>query len=147
MSFRHHRARRFLKGLLPIFAITVTVTVCGTDRVVAPLPSSVGTYTLVSAFDQPVPVIYYLSSRNRFVYLSGSLELRADSNFVERMIVRYDDDRATSVTDTMSVQGRFKQLGQRIEFSDPVEGFLFAGSVSDSTVSYVDENMTATYRR
>lgn len=126
---------------------TLFLSVCDSDRATEPLPSSVGNYTLSRAFDQPMPVFYSISSTSGMIYMSGTLELRSDGGFEERMIVRYDEDRATSETDTLSLQGRFNQSGARIEFSDPEQGFLFAGSVSDSTISYADELMTAVYKR
>jgi len=76
-----------MKHLIRTFALfaLAALTACGGSDATGPAPSVAGIYTLASVNGSPLPFTYFENTAGRVQYASATMNLRADSSFVEHV--------------------------------------------------------------
>ena len=123
-------------GTAALLAAALTLTACEdvTD------PGGLGTFTLVEANGQPLPSVVF-DGDTEFGHMvatatAGSITLRGDNRFTERLTVDIVLEGAPLGEETVAVSGDYNVDGQLVSFDPEQAGSVdFTGTLSgDGTV-------------
>ena len=106
-----------------------------------------GTYTLrtVNGQNLPFPVLV-VGTTYRLEVTSGSLTISGNGSYSSQISLR-ETEGANVVTETQGTTGTWTRTNNAISFRDNEDGTTLSGSISQNTITFVEDGASLVFRK
>jgi hypothetical protein len=134
------------RRIVPAFALLLGVSLAACERTTGPGDLAVGTYSLFTVDNIPVPVTIDQQAGYRRDLTGGIISLNADGTFSDRLATREVIDGAM-VPRTDTIIGTYKHTGNVITFTAAVDGSQWNGTLTGFTITEILSGHSLAYQK